>query len=121
MTCCNAAAANDIAVVQSFDNGVRLKLARQRVGFVAIEFRVETRTLAKRMRFLRQRGIEKNTEQRALDAGIVKSFQYPDRIAAPAAAGIVGNVRKQHDGFAELPPQASALCVASSIVVSRGM
>ena len=91
----DSAYANDISIVQAFHERVGFEFTRQRMGFVAIKFRVKCCAFAKSMRLFRQRCIEENTEQRALHIGLIKRFQYPYRIAAPTATGIVCHIGKQ--------------------------
>ncbi len=50
------------------------------------------------------RTIEEIAEQRTLDPGVQQSLQHVGGVAAPAAAGIVGDVGQAHGGAAPFPP-----------------
>ena len=53
------------------------------------------------------RTIEEIAEQRALDPGVQQPLHHVGGVAAPATAGIVGDVGQAHGGAAPFPPAAA--------------
>ena len=73
----------------------------------------------RRMRFGGERGIVDHANQRVSHAGLVKRLKDPHRVAAPAAARIVGDVGEDQRGL-EGPRCVLASRTASSSDVSVG-
>ena len=61
---------------------------------IAVKSRGEARTLAKTMCLRSQGRIMNHAHQAISDPGAMEGFQNPHGIAAPAAAGIIGNISK---------------------------
>ena len=90
----DAATPNADAVGQCRYRGRRGVRLGEVVGLRPIELRLEARPDASPVRLGREIGIVEDTEQRALDAGLVKCTQQKDRVAASAAAWVVGDIGK---------------------------
>ena len=59
-----------------------------------VENGIEVCTFAQLVRFAGQIGIVDDADDDALGVGLMQGFQYPHRVAIPAATGIVGDIGK---------------------------
>jgi len=81
---------------------------------------MESAAHAERVGLGGQRRVEEDAEQGALHARLDERLEDPDRVAAPATAGLSATSAKSSAGRVASRPQASAIAVASSSEVRFG-
>src|SRR5204862_5937790 len=90
----DAAPPDAIAVMQRANPRRRSPWLGEFCRLLAVEARVKIVVQSMPVRFGGERRIVDDPEQRALDAGLYEGAQQIHRVAAPATAGLVGDIGK---------------------------